>query len=129
MYSLLELVLIDLYECDRERLSDADLIRDGMLKAAELMGAEVIGHSFHTFKPWGVSGTVTIAESHLAVHTWPEFNFASVTFETCGSRMDHEKAYNYLVKFFGAKRPEITRHQRGFIDFPEREIYYKQQPG
>ena len=129
MYSLLELVLIDLYECDHERLSDADLIRDGMLKAAELMGAEVIGHSFHTFRPWGVSGTVTIAESHLAVHTWPEFNFASVTFETCGNRMDHEKAYNYLVKFFGAKRPQITRHQRGFMDFLEGEIYYKQQPG
>ncbi len=116
MYSLLELVLIDLYECDQERLGDADLIRDGMLKAAELMGAEVIGHSFHAFRPWGVSGTVTIAESHLAVHTWPEFNFASVTFETCGNRMDHEKAYRYLVKFFGAKRPQITRHQRGFMD-------------
>ena len=129
MYSLLELVLIDLYECDHERLGDADLIRDGMLKAAELMGAEVIGHSFHTFRPWGVSGTVTIAESHLAVHTWPEFNFASVTFETCGNRMDHEKAYSYLVKFFGAKRPQITRHQRGFMDFPAGEIYYKQQPG
>jgi S-adenosylmethionine decarboxylase len=100
-----------------------------MLKAAELMGAEVIGHSFHTFRPWGVSGTVTIAESHLAVHTWPEFNFASVTFETCGNRMDHEKAYGYLVKFFGAKRPQITRHQRGFMDFPEGETYYKQQPG
>lgn len=129
MYSLLELVLIDLYECDRERLSDADLIRDGMLKAAELMGAEVIGHSFHTFRPWGVSGTVTIAESHLAVHTWPEFNFASVTFETCGNRMDHEKASSYLINFFGAKRPQITRHQRGFMDFPAGEIYYKQQPG
>ena len=129
MYSLLELVLIDLYECDHERLSDADLIRDGMLKAAELMGAEVIGHSFHTFRPWGVSGTVTIAESHLAVHTWPEFNFASVTFETCGNRMDHEKASSYLINFFGAKRPKITRHQRGFMDFPAGEIYYKQQPG
>jgi S-adenosylmethionine decarboxylase len=129
LYSLLELVLIDLYECDRERLSDADLIRDGMLKAAELMGAEVIGHSFHTFRPWGVSGTVTIAESHLAVHTWPEFNFASVTFETCGNRMDHEKASSYLINFFGAKRPQITRHQRGFMDFPAGEIYYKQQPG
>ena len=129
MYSLLELVLIDLYECDQERLSDADLIRDGMLKAAELMGAEVIGHSFHTFKPWGVSGTVTIAESHLAVHTWPEFNFASVTFETCSKRMDHEKAYKYLVEFFGSRRPEITHQQRGFMDFPTGEIYYKQNPG
>ena len=68
MYSLLALVLIDLYECDHDRLIHENQIKEGMLKAAELMGAEVIGYSFHTFRPWGVSGTVTIAESHLAVH-------------------------------------------------------------
>ena len=94
MNSLLELVLIDLYECDHARLLNAEEIRDGMVKAAQLMGAEVIGHSFHTFEPWGVSGTVTIAESHLAVHTWPEYDFAAVTFETCGQRMDHRKRIN-----------------------------------
>jgi S-adenosylmethionine decarboxylase len=129
MYSLLELVLIDLYECDHARLLDAGQIREGMLKAAELMGAEVIGHSFHTFEPWGVSGTVTIAESHLAIHTWPEFNFAAVTFETCGYSMNHRKAYRYLVEFFGAKRPKITHQKRGFMDSAESEIQYKMEAG
>jgi S-adenosylmethionine decarboxylase len=129
MHSLMDLVLIDLYDCDHERLLDADRIEDGMLKAARLMGAEVIGHSFHTFKPWGVSGTVTIAESHLAVHTWPEYNFAAVTFETCGTRMDHPKAYRYLVEFFGAKNPKIIHQKRGFLDTVEKERYYKQEVG
>ena len=129
MYSLLKLVLIDLYECDHGRLLDPDLIREGMVKAAELMGAEVIGHSFHTFKPWGVSGTVTIAESHLAVHTWPEYNFAAVTFETCGEHMDHRKAYRYLIQFFGAKCPKITYQKRGFVDSAGREIPYKMKAG
>ena len=55
MNSLLELVLIDLYECDHERLLDAEEIKNGMVKAAQLMGAEVVAHSFHTFEPWGVS--------------------------------------------------------------------------
>ena len=58
MYSLLDLVLIDLYECDHETLLDAEKIREGMLTAAEVMGAEVVAHCFHTFEPWGVSGTV-----------------------------------------------------------------------
>ena len=129
MQSLLNLVLIDLYECERERLVDADLIEKGMLQAAELMGAEVIGHSFHTFNPWGVSGTVTIAESHLAVHTWPEFNFVSVTFETCGNRMNHQRAYEFLTRFFRAKRPEISLHKRGFIALEGEEIHYKQGAG
>jgi len=125
----LDLVLIDLYDCDHERLIHADLIREGMLEAAELMGAEVMCDSFHTFSPWGVSGTVTIAESHLAVHTWPEYNFAAVTFETCGSDMDHKKAYDFLIHFFGAKQPTVTYQKRGFMDFPGKEIVYKQGVG
>lgn len=129
MHALLDLILIDLYECDRERLLYEDQIREAMLKAAGLMGAEVIGDSFHTFKPWGVSGTVTIAESHLAVHTWPEFNFAAVTFETCGNHMDHRKAYKFLVRFFGAKSPSMTLQKRGFMDYLEGELNYKQEAG
>lgn len=130
MYALLDLVLIDLYECDHEKLLDAENIKEGMLNAAGLMGAEIVGHSFHTFKPWGVSGTVTIAESHLAVHTWPEYDFAAITFETCGQRMDHRKAYKYLIEFFGSKSPKITHQKRGFIDSKERDVYYyKQEAG
>ena len=129
MYSLLDLFLIDLYERNHGILVDADQIKEGMLRAAELMGAEVIGHSFHTFKPWGVSGTVTIAESHLAVHTWPEYDFVAVSLETCGHRMDHQKAYNYLVWFFGSKRHKMTHHKRGFMDAAKGEIYYKQKAG
>lgn len=130
MFSLLDLVLIDLYECDHERLLDAGQIREGMLTAAKLMGAEIVGHSFYTFKPWGVSGMVTIAESHLAVHTWPEYEFAAITFETCGERMDHRKAYTFLTSFFGSKNPKITHQKRGFIDSATRkEIYCKQIAG
>jgi S-adenosylmethionine decarboxylase proenzyme len=127
--ALLDLVLIDLYECDHERLLDADLIRNGMLEAARLMGAEVVAESFHTFNPWGVSGTVTIAESHLAVHTWPEYNYVAVTFETCGTRMDHERAFDYLIDFFCAKKPKIAFHKRGFMDSVDAFISYKQKLG
>ncbi len=129
MEALLDLIILDLYECDRGRLTDTRLIREGMLEAARIMGAEVIGDSFHTFEPWGVSGTVTIAESHLAVHTWPEYNFAAVTFETCGNRMDHRKAYNHLIRFFRAKKPKITHQKRGFMESFQGKVAYKQQMG
>jgi S-adenosylmethionine decarboxylase len=129
MYSLLDLVLIDLYECDHKALLDEDQIKEGMLTAAKLMGAEVVANSFHTFNPWGVSGTVTIAESHLAVHTWPEYNFAAVTFETCGQGMDHKRAYKYLVEFFHSRNPKITLQKRGFMESPQGELPYKQEVG
>ncbi len=129
MAALLDLVLIDLYECDRETLIDPDRIREGMLKAAKLMGAHVVGESFHTFEPWGVSGTITIAESHLAIHTWPEYNFAAITFETCGRHMNHKRAYNYLIEFFHSKRPSITHQKRGFMESGEKELSYKMKAG
>jgi len=127
--ALLDLVLIDFYDCDRRKLMDADEIREGMLNAARLMGAEVVGDSFHTFDPWGVSGTVTIAESHLAVHTWPEYQFAAVTFETCGTHMDHRKALDFLTGFFGAKTPQVSFYKRGFIETPGEDLQYKQVVG
>lgn len=129
MNALLDLVLIDLYECNQAILVDTGLIRDGMLTAAKVMGAEVVGESFHTFKPWGVSGTVTIAESHLAVHTWPEYHFAAITFETCGNGMDHKKACSLLIEFFQSKRPRITYQKRGFMDIASGELIYKQEVG
>jgi S-adenosylmethionine decarboxylase proenzyme len=127
--ALLDLVLIDLYDCETEGLKDAAKIRQGMLEAARLMGAEIVGDSFHTFSPWGVSGTVTIAESHLAIHTWPEFNFAAITFETCGSSMNHKKACDYLVKFFKSKNPKIVYQKRGFLDVDLSKLSYKQSAG
>jgi S-adenosylmethionine decarboxylase len=127
--SLLDLILIDLYECDHDRLVDAERIRQEMLRAAKVMGAEIVGDSFHTFEPWGVSGTVTIAESHLAIHTWPEYNFAAVTFETCGSRMDHQKACDHLIRYFRSRQPKITHQKRGFMDLGGEELKYKQEFG
>ena len=129
MHSLLDLVLIDLYDCDRQSLLDEDQIRKGMLEAAKLLGAEVVADCFHTFQPWGVSGTVTIAESHLAIHTWPEYDFAAVTFETCGKGMNHKRAYQYLVEFFESKHPKITLQKRGFMEAPSGELAYKQEVG
>ena len=116
MRALLDLVLMDFYECSRDKLLVESKIKEWMITAAKLMGAEVVANSFHTFKPWGVSGTVTIAESHLAIHTWPEYDFAAVTFETCGHRMDHKRAYKYLVNALGSKRSTMIHQKRGFIE-------------
>ena len=44
-----------------------------MVKAAKAANATVVEVAFHKFNPYGVSGMVVIAESHLAIHTWPEY--------------------------------------------------------
>ncbi|MFH1427203.1 MAG: adenosylmethionine decarboxylase [Patescibacteria group bacterium] len=117
MSSLLRCMMLDLYQCDRERLVNEDFIKEHLIKAARIGGAEVVGYNFHTFKPWGVSGVVTIAESHLAVHTWPEYDFAAVSIETCGQRVDPKKMADYLIKVFRSEHQEISEFGRGYTTF------------
>src|SRR5438876_6967257 len=40
--------------------------------------ATIVDVVFHEFNPFGISGVVVIAESHLSIHTWPEYRYAAV---------------------------------------------------
>jgi len=53
---------------------------------------------FIPLNPHGVSGVIVIAESHLAIHTWPEFNFASIDIYTCGPEINPWSAYHFMVR-------------------------------
>lgn len=77
-------LLVEYTGCDAAILADLPGITTAMLDAARASGATIVTHSFHHFSPHGISGAVIIAESHLAIHTWPEHRFAAVDFFTCG---------------------------------------------
>lgn len=77
-------ILGELYGCDSYILDDLDQIRQYMLEAAAVIGASVVGTTFHRFAPQGVTGIVSIAESHLSIHTWPERCYVALDIYTCG---------------------------------------------
>jgi len=108
-------LLVELHDCDREALNDLDLIRDVMVKAAIDCGAVVLGSSFHRFSPQGVSGVVVIAESHLSIHTWPEFGYAAVDVFTCGTSVNPEKAAEVLIDRLDSKNHTTTEIARGVL--------------
>lgn len=110
---------IELYGCDSGVLDDVDAISRHMLGAANACGATIVGHNFHRFRPQGVSGVVIIAESHLAVHTWPELHYAAVDVFTCGTTLQAEQAVTYLREAFQADDFEVTRVSRGLQRLPE----------
>ena len=106
-------LLIELQDCNREVLNDLNFLREAMISAAVNCGAEVLGDSFHHFNPQGVSGVVVIAESHLSIHTWPEFGYAAVDIFTCGTTVKPEKASETLIEKLGAKNHYSREIQRG----------------
>lgn len=86
-----------------------------MVSAAIDCGAVVLGESFHRFSPQGVSGVVVIAESHLSIHTWPEYGYAAVDIFTCGNTVNPEKAAEVLIEKLGAENPSLMEIQRGLL--------------
>jgi S-adenosylmethionine decarboxylase proenzyme len=109
-------LLLELKGCDKEVLNDIGFLREALLAAAGEAGAMVLGESFHQFNPHGVSGVVMIAESHLVIHTWPEYGYAAADIFTCGSSVQPEKAAEILVGKLGSKDHSIMEMQRGILD-------------
>ncbi len=105
-------LLVEFEGCDPLALADLARVTSAMLQAAEASGATVVTHSFHHFSPQGVSGAVIIAESHLAIHTWPEHGFAAVDFFTCGG-VDMDLGVAVLKRAFGATKETRLELERG----------------
>jgi S-adenosylmethionine decarboxylase proenzyme len=109
-------LLLELKGCNKEVLNDIGFLRQALLAAASEAGATILGESFHQFNPQGVSGAVIIAESHLCIHTWPEYGYAAADIFTCGSSVRPEKAAEVLVGKLGSKDHSITEMQIGILD-------------
>ncbi len=97
-------IIIELYGCNPLIIDDIQKIERIMLQAAEASHATVVAYKFHKFSPQGVSGAVIVAESHLAIHTWPEDGYCSVDIYTCGEHTDNKTAIQVIKNAVGAKR-------------------------
>ena len=109
-------VLAELFECDPNILNNVTMVEKLMTEAALECGATIVQKCFHMFNPYGVSGVVIIAESHLAIHTWPELGYAAVDLFTCGDKCDPKVSYEYLKKMFNSRNASYTELKRGIID-------------
>ena len=105
-------VILELYDCSPAALSDPSLIESHMIDAAEAMEATVVLSTFHHFAPLGVSGVVVIQESHLTIHTWPEYGYAAIDIFTCGA-IKLEQGILHLEKSLEAGKKEVQLLRRG----------------
>lgn len=113
MKSLGRHILVEFHGCSTEILNDVPRIERSMLEAAQEAGATIISSVFHHFSPFGVSGVVVIQESHLAIHTWPEFRYAAVDLFTCGHTVNPWISFEKLEKAFEAEHGSAIELNRG----------------
>jgi S-adenosylmethionine decarboxylase len=112
-------IVVEYYACNPVALNDVAMIKRAMREAAVASGATVVQEAFHLFNPHGVSGVVVIAESHLTIHTWPEYGYAAVDLFTCGEDVNPEIAFNFLKEQLGAGSFSAMEMKRGIIDVAE----------
>lgn len=123
MASLGRHIIVEYYDCSPEILNDVVNIEKSMIKAAEEAGATIINSTFHHFSPYGVSGVVVIQESHLAIHTWPEYGYASVDLFTCGDTVNPWVSYQLLKDAFEAGHGSAVELSRGEMALLKRKNF------
>jgi len=115
-------ILAEYYDCDISILNNLELLKQYMHEAAIKSGATIVGSTFHQYNPHGVSGVIVIAESHMAMHTWPEYGYAAVDFFTCGERVDPWKAFDYMNKKLKSAKNSKKELKRGLIEAESQKL-------
>ena len=113
-------ILVEFSGCEPEIMNGVSSIENAMVEAAEKAGATVINSTFHHFSPYGVSGVVVIQESHLAIHTWPEYGYAAVDLFTCGDQVDPWISFDSLKEAFKAQNYSAIEMKRGALNLLNR---------
>jgi len=108
-------LVLELRDCNPKLLNDLPYIRASLIEAANEVGAHIVGETFHQFRPQGVTGVLAIAESHICIHTWPEYGYAAVDIFTCGKIIQPHKAAEFLIQRLQAKDYSMTEIPRGMV--------------
>ena len=109
----------DLRDCPAgPALTDPEALRRLCRAAVQASGLQPVGELFHAFAaPGGVTGVVLLAESHVAIHTWPELGRVTLDVFVCNLHSDNstraQRLLAALEASFGAASVEHHRIERG----------------
>jgi spermidine synthase len=102
--------------CDPQLLLDGERFREKCVELVNDSGLTIMGTSFHQFEGSGYTGTVVLAESHLAIHTWPETGSLTLDVYVCNYSADNSakarEVFEAIIEHFqpaDAARHEIER--------------------
>jgi S-adenosylmethionine decarboxylase len=96
-------------------IEDSREIEKILILAAKKSGNTPLKTVIHKFSPQGITGVLLLAESHIAIHAWPEWNYVAIDIFTCGNKAMPQRALEYLKKKFKPKKVQFQEIKRGVI--------------
>ena len=95
--------IINLFDCSFFEFDESFL-----LSVASLINATPLKYVEHSFEPIGKTAILLLGESHISIHTYPEYGVVFCDVFTCG-KIKPEKSIDFLTNHFGSKRVEVTK--------------------
>ena len=108
-------LIVEVWEPAGVDLTDKDSIRAVLMRAVKISGSTLIRSYFHRLHPGGITGFLLLKESHISIHTWPEYGYAALDFFTCG-QADSRKALEEVTRAFRPKTVKVIELVRGARD-------------
>ncbi len=112
-------LILDLFECDYYKINNIDIILNILHKTISRIGATLISEGYKEFSPIGISVFAIISESHISIHTWPEYNFAAVDIFSCNKKLTKEVCV-YIKQELNAQSTKINILKRGKLELEHR---------
>ncbi|MCK4777342.1 MAG: adenosylmethionine decarboxylase [Actinomycetia bacterium] len=106
-------ILVEFWNC--KSLNSEETAREGLKEAVKAAGATLLALEVHKFEPHGITGIAIIAESHISIHTWPEFDYAAIDIFTCGNKVNPDAAVEALKKYYSPEHVQIVEIRRGIL--------------
>jgi S-adenosylmethionine decarboxylase len=99
----------NLYDIDERILVDKEYLEKLVLDAVKIANMKLVEIKSWSFggKKGGVSVIALVEESHIALHTWNEYKYATLDVYTCGENSNPQSAFEYIVSQLKPKRYQM----------------------
>src|ERR671935_2404439 len=107
-------IILEMWGC--HNLDSVGTAEQALREMVTALDVTLLDLKVYPFSPVGVTGMAIVSESHLVIHTWPEYGYAAVDLFTCGARRDPEAAVAVLRKHFQPERIQVMEMIRGHLE-------------
>ncbi|OPX18947.1 MAG: adenosylmethionine decarboxylase [Desulfobacca sp. 4484_104] len=94
-------LMLELYGCDREKINSHRFLHRAVKNAVKNVGLTNLGSRYYQFQPQGVTGFTLLAQSHISLHTWPEYGYLVLDIFTCGDEIQANQLEHHILARIG----------------------------
>jgi S-adenosylmethionine decarboxylase len=111
-------LILEMWGCN-QNLDSVEATEGALREMVDALDVTLLDLKVYPFSPVGVTGMAIVSESHLVIHTWPEYGYAAVDLFTCGEKRHPEAAVPVLRKYFAPASVQVMEMTRGQLDMDE----------